>query len=274
MQNEDFPSLVTPSDTAATLPRSDSHEIIGQLKHARDNWNIGGDAIFEKALSTIERLEQEVVNVRGNEQTHKEYAHMMQEQRTQIADHCKILEGKLNTARAAIDLGQENCDAAYEDLRKERDMAREQRDELQAITERLYGDIALLRQPKQEIPEAGLRRPTVTETHAASEIEAVIEMLALDSAKACSNLFKALPKNVAIGIASTRIANAMREIVSLDAHADLQEGVEKLSAVVTQSPEQAEAEDEAAWAKLCGKPQEYFVCKKSFLAGRRSRGES
>lgn len=55
------------------------------------------------------------------------------------------------------------------------------------------------------------------------------------------------------------------------------EGSQQLSNVVTQSPEQAEAEDEAAWIKrwhAIGDNRDHDKAKQDFLAGRRSRGDS
>lgn len=74
-------------------------------------------------------------------------------------------------------------------------------------------------------------------------------------------------------------ARAEESFVSADAMlgARTRKGADKVSNVVTQSPEQAEAEDEAAWIKrwhAIGDNRDHDKAKQDFLAGRRSRGDS
>jgi len=98
-------------------------------------------------LAAIEALEQQVEAVRANEQTHKEYAHMMQEQRSQIADHCRKLEDDLEHTRRALEQEVARC----AELEQVRDSMRRAVDDAQRIARERQDKIAELEQDRERL---------------------------------------------------------------------------------------------------------------------------
>lgn len=148
------PALVTTSDSHATLPRSDTDELIERLQELTSPFMVNRAQTIYGAISTIQRLTYDVRQLSDERKACENSVVEAIICFPNVSEHVARLEKERDSALAAIELGQQNCDAAYEDLRKERDTAREQRDELQAITERLYGDIVLLKKERDEWAKA------------------------------------------------------------------------------------------------------------------------
>jgi hypothetical protein len=86
-------------------PPSTLEDLAAHLAQAQTD-RLAAVARAEAAERKLAQVTQERDAARGNERTHREYAHMMQEQRSQIAAHCTSVEQQLTAAQSRV--------AAYE----------------------------------------------------------------------------------------------------------------------------------------------------------------
>ena len=67
-------------------------------------------------------LERENAALRENCEAHEKYAHMMQEQRSQIAAYCRTLERELAAERAKVRTLREACESICEEWGRNHDV--------------------------------------------------------------------------------------------------------------------------------------------------------